>query len=158
MNAQVKDAKASDEIRIPKGSEIAVVFFMDGNSAPGFSAGEFKDGKKDNVCTTLLNSIEPRLKNYTDEIGTVTVNKIRGPASEQPHKVGEYQLNIVDYLMTSDHFQWADKGHPGDSLPSFSKEELAKPSECKKAHGEILPSLECPSDHYPVKGVLRYKS
>lgn len=135
---------------------VASVLFMDGNSAPHFAQGRYADGTTTNVFATLAKNLKPELENFAPRTcDYVTVNKIRGPTSEQPHKVGEYQLNIIDYLMKSADLEWIEE--PSKHLPLFTPEQHAKPDKYHEVTSQILPSSECPSDHYPVKGVLSYK-
>lgn len=81
----------------------------------------------------------------------ISVNKIRGVGSEQLKKVGQYQLDLIDYALTSSLLAWEQ--NPGKSLPEVSRLE----SKISDAYASILPNMEFQSDHLPLRGILDYK-
>lgn len=78
----------------------------------------------------------------------VSVNKIRGIGSEQLKKVGQYQLDCIDYIATHG-LNW--KKNPSEKL------DLQDRSNLKEAYKTILPSEAVPSDHHPVVGLLEWQ-
>ena len=69
----------------------------------------------------------------------VTTNKMRGPLSSQPKKMGEHVFGVVDHIYFNSLFRMTR--HVWGPL-TFPNEE--------EALGELLPTPECPSDHTPV--------
>ena len=69
----------------------------------------------------------------------VTTNKMRGPLSDQPKKMGEHVFGVVDHIFFNPLFQM--KQHVWGPLTFADDEE---------ALGSLLPTPECPSDHTPV--------
>lgn len=69
----------------------------------------------------------------------VTTNKMRGPLSQQPHKIGEHMYHIIDHIFFSPSFKLS--GHVCMPLKFHTKED---------ARLHLLPSTDIPSDHAPV--------
>ena len=70
----------------------------------------------------------------------VTTNKLRGPLSKQKAKVGEHAIHTIDHIFfLGDGLQSAR--HAWGPITFADKAQ---------AHGKLLPSLHCPSDHLPV--------
>lgn len=68
-----------------------------------------------------------------------STNKMRGPLSNQAKKMGEHAYGLVDHIFFGPDFTL--KQHAWEPLVHGSVE---------KAHEQLLPSLEIPSDHLPV--------
>eukprot|EP00527_Entomoneis_sp_CCMP2396_P004847 CAMPEP_0198141036 /NCGR_PEP_ID=MMETSP1443-20131203/4104_1 /TAXON_ID=186043 /ORGANISM="Entomoneis sp., Strain CCMP2396" /LENGTH=503 /DNA_ID=CAMNT_0043803641 /DNA_START=78 /DNA_END=1586 /DNA_ORIENTATION=- len=94
------------------------VFALDANSRPSFprirSAFLNGDAAETNVWKTILEGAELESiwvqMSYLDSSGEVmdskypfvaTVNKMRGPSSNQPSKIGEHQLELIDHVFTN---------------------------------------------------------
>jgi hypothetical protein len=143
------------------------VLGMDGNTYQGFKVGEFS--QTPNAYATLVSMIEGGASNFDPNLALfpwghgnenvettnpqdskqradatlyASVNKIRGVLSEQPHKIGEYQLNRIDFVVS------------GGALKARSVRGLIETNlnrdKIDAAYGNILPSKECPSDHHWV--------
>ena len=69
----------------------------------------------------------------------VTTNKMRGPLSRQPKKMGEHVFGVVDHIFFSSLFQMTR--HVWGPLTFANEEEALR---------DLLPTPECPSDHTPV--------
>eukprot|EP01062_Namystynia_karyoxenos_P038031 TRINITY_DN2764_c0_g1_i1.p1 TRINITY_DN2764_c0_g1~~TRINITY_DN2764_c0_g1_i1.p1 ORF type:complete len:722 (+),score=180.88 TRINITY_DN2764_c0_g1_i1:122-2167(+) len=124
------------------------ILSMDGNSRPQFP-GEATVWKR---CKAAgLDSVwddyfgpdgAPKVSNPP-----VTVNKLRGPGSAQPQKIGEHAYEMIDHVFSRNlpfqGFAFASpRGPVVPSLPPFASKTDALDA--------LLPSLEIPSDHYPV--------
>ena len=133
--------------------KLGMVLAMDGNSAEsGNSKGLLDDAMYLHVKSDL------KLANYAIEQAddatyrTVTVNKMRGAATAQPWKLGEYQLEAIDYVafndaLIQDGYAQTLKGGEHGTLKRLSRYNT---KEQTNAHNEILPNVDNPSDHVPV--------
>jgi len=79
----------------------------------------------------------------------VTTNKMRGPLSDQPDKIGEHAFAAIDHIFYGD-------GSQTGALDAWRLSLLRHawgPLEYSSPHAalrHVLPSLEVPSDHAPV--------
>lgn len=70
----------------------------------------------------------------------VTTNKMRGPLSDQPKKIGEHMCHVIDHVFFScatfmlSHHVWQPMKFPDKA----------------SAENHLLPSTTVPSDHAPV--------
>mmetsp|Transcript_21968 Transcript_21968/g.52695 ORF Transcript_21968/g.52695 Transcript_21968/m.52695 type:complete len:597 (-) Transcript_21968:861-2651(-) len=71
---------------------------------------------------------------------TVTTNKMRGPLSNQPKKIGEHVFGVVDHIYYSASGGMEFEAHVAPPLEYESSEAMR----------HLLPSLDMPSDHVPV--------
>ena len=69
----------------------------------------------------------------------VSTNKIRGPLSDQPAKIGHHAYALIDHIYFSRHFAFIR--HACSPLAYSSR---------KEARMHLIPSLDMPSDHAPV--------
>jgi len=67
----------------------------------------------------------------------VSVNKMRGPSSNQPDKIGEHQCELIDHIFTN------ARSSVLHQQPKFYKDK-------KEAETELYPSKQMPSDHLPI--------
>ena len=79
----------------------------------------------------------------------VTTNKMRGPLSDQPDKIGEHVFAAIDHIFYGDGSQTGALDAWRLSLLGHTWQPLEYPSR-DAALRHILPSLEVPSDHAPV--------
>eukprot|EP00468_Gymnochlora_sp_CCMP2014_P010558 CAMPEP_0167764252 /NCGR_PEP_ID=MMETSP0110_2-20121227/13908_1 /TAXON_ID=629695 /ORGANISM="Gymnochlora sp., Strain CCMP2014" /LENGTH=487 /DNA_ID=CAMNT_0007651593 /DNA_START=340 /DNA_END=1803 /DNA_ORIENTATION=+ len=124
-----------------------VIVALDANCPPGetetHSEGFFKK---------LWNPyIENLRKGYP--VKTASTNKCRGPASNQPKKIGIHALAMIDYIYTNiPHVKYTDVF----KLPKFNQvkedkvESTFEPDVLLDKDYGILPSLSIPSDHWPL--------
>jgi len=81
----------------------------------------------------------------------ISVNKMRGPSSDQPDKIGEHQCELTDHIFTS---YCRSKVIDKVTLRSTKIEVETAPkmyeSEEGKAEQELYPTMIMPSDHLPV--------
>ena len=73
----------------------------------------------------------------------VTVNKVRGAASDQPRKIGDHALATIDYVCYGAGFsqrQFAVEPRSLGGNGAFAQEALSA----------LIPNEKMPSDHYPV--------
>ena len=84
---------------------------------------------------------------------TWSVNKIRGPMTNQIRKIGDYQLDRIDYSATSSNLTQVD------NLDQERIEQMARSPRYtatttdmskKEIYGKMLPNMFNPSDHLPV--------
>merc|ERR1712216_868813 len=68
-----------------------------------------------------------------------SVNKMRGPLSGQPKKIGHHAYELIDHVFYSE----------GLELVEHVLEPRVHPSRAA-AIDDLIPSLSNPSDHYPV--------
>lgn len=70
----------------------------------------------------------------------VSSNKLRGPLSTQPKKIGLHSYYCIDHIFfTAGDLSMEGHVYPLQQFPSGAE-----------ARGTLNPSLSCPSDHYPV--------
>mmetsp|Transcript_16665 Transcript_16665/g.26625 ORF Transcript_16665/g.26625 Transcript_16665/m.26625 type:complete len:516 (-) Transcript_16665:229-1776(-) len=140
-----------------------LIFCMDGNSEPLEKSVVRRDyipksgeaeSKKTIVNTyrqigqvlglqTCWDSMVAEAQKENRPIPAATVNKIRGPLSGQPKKIGKHALGVIDYVCYSKNLR----------LSQFAVDPLMLASDGpfnKKATDALIPSLDVPSDHYPV--------
>jgi len=72
------------------------------------------------------------------DVVTVTTNKMRGPLSNQPKKIGEHACGVIDHIYYSGGMEF--EAHVASPL-EYERSEATR---------HLLPSLEMPSDHVPV--------
>ena len=131
-----------------------IILGMDGNSYQGFSAGDF-----DETCNMYSFLTKEGLLNYEpvvpddDKHITWSVNKIRGPMTNQIRKIGVYQLDRIDYSATSSNLTQVD------NVDQERIEQMARSPRYtatttdmskKEIYGKMLPNMFNPSDHLPV--------
>lgn len=78
-------------------------------------------------------------RSLTGKSPPVSVNKMRGPSSGQPSKIGLHALELIDHVYFGGGVRFVE--HISE-LPSFSSAEVAAES--------LIPDENMPSDHYPV--------
>jgi len=125
------------------------VLCLDANSAPNTERIEYEK-RKLNVWEALGSARPGILSVWTAFYGPdgaprqrpapVTTNKMRGPLSAQPKKIGEHAFALVDQIFFTEELSFL---HHAFSPAAFSGGE-------DDARGVLLPSLKVPSDHYPV--------
>ena len=69
----------------------------------------------------------------------VTSNKMRGPLSDQPKKIGEHVYHTVDHIFCSEQLEFVSMAY--DPLILGGQEMALQ---------HLLPSYAVPSDHAPV--------
>jgi len=137
---------------------VGLLVMMDGNSYQDFA----NDGIKvdENMFHTLQSKAGVTNFQLADSIAdsketldnvkrrdlpaemAVSVNKIRGIHTCQLSKLGEYQLDRIDYLAVGGRLDRPKT----TSLQKYKRD----PRWIKQAYDGILPSRDNPSDHYPV--------
>jgi len=147
--------------------KVHMVIGMDGNSHPEYKSKKIRE--EENMATTLISGLkELDLKNFgvkqedegmdypSSEKITVSVNKMRGIASSQPWKIGEYQCDRIDYVFRS-------RGLIEETAPNLPRYEVNRnevhgstPELLEKVYNGIMPTKGNPSDHYPIITVLSY--
>jgi len=143
------------------------LFALDSNSRPGFPP---VDAGVDRASVWTAVAARPGLRMASMWVQTgrlapdggpptgttgmpISVNKMRGPASTQPQKIGEHQCELIDHVYTngprSQLVQGVDvqTGAKPYTMPTAPKvyEGREGPAEL-----ELIPSLTVPSDHLPV--------
>lgn len=136
--------------------EVGVLLLMDGNSYEVYSEGDF------NKDTNMYSNVKKKLglanyqvsepdegagHGYTADVITASVNRYRGPASGQPSKSGQHELNRIDYVAHNDAL--LQRSTP--ELPRYSRKEPAD------AYNNVLPNEVIRSDHLPVVLDLGFK-
>mmetsp|Transcript_520 Transcript_520/g.862 ORF Transcript_520/g.862 Transcript_520/m.862 type:complete len:530 (-) Transcript_520:438-2027(-) len=140
------------------------IFALDANSRPSFPPIKAASSSSEtNVWGTILRDTglesiwvqssylkitgEPI---YSQKPFVVSVNKMRGPSSNQPSKIGEHQLELIDHVFTN-----GTKSKIVTSVALNNKELVpTAPLLYKSKEGEaelnLYPSSNMPSDHLPV--------
>lgn len=175
LEQELSDARTQE----PKcEGRVGVVLMMDGNTYQNFAVGDDDDrGHKIEVSANAYHkSVLGGLKLHTfdlpdsqpekeivDATRTIdgrtdlpmqiaySVNKIRGVHSKQPNKIGDYQLDRIDYIAVSDDFQ----RHVVNSLPMIDR--FADRKGPDSPYNSILPSAKNPSDHLPIVCEVTWK-
>ena len=122
----------------------SVVLAMDANSHPELQGNEGED-----TVWTSFPAQESVWGGDFDAAGQysgkggappVTVNKMRGPESQQASKIGAHAHFTIDHV------------YHRNALLLGQAEALPVPRFASPAHGlqDVIPSWTCPSDHYPV--------
>jgi exonuclease III len=143
------------------------VFTLDANSRPSFPQIRpvflNGDAKETNVWRMILEgtgleSIWVQMS-YLDSSGEVTdskypyiasVNKMRGPSSDQPAKIGEHLLELIDHVFTN-----ATESNVVEAVEINDKLKVPMAPlryETKEGEAELklYPTSAMPSDHLPV--------
>ena len=104
----------------------------DAHFMPGGARVQTKQGSPRSLLSTTSAEPAPPFP--------VTTNKMRGPLSKQKNKVGEHMLHVIDHIFFM-----------GEALrrPQHVCGPVLVPT-AAAAHAHLLPSLQCPSDHFPV--------
>jgi len=92
---------------------------------------------------TCWDKMIEQAKREKKRLGAVTVNKIRGPLSEQHEKIGKHALGVIDYICFSAAYK----------ASQFALEPMMLGSQGPynaQAIDSLIPNLNVPSDHYPV--------
>lgn len=92
----------------------------------------------DSFYSSDKNTVEKRDNNYSRPI---TVNKIRGPLSDQPSKIGVHSHELIDHVFY--------KGFYFNEVDGFILEPKTFTDE-EDALNNLIPNESEPSDHYPV--------
>jgi len=140
-------------------SNARTVFALDTNSRPAFPLSEGKT----NVWNSILQGC-PKLESvwvqnsFLDVKGNSTrlypfvasVNKMRGPSSAQPSKIGEHQLELIDHIFTD-----APKSKVVESIQMGGSNVVPMAPllfSAKEGEAEVslIPNTVMPSDHVPV--------
>jgi len=133
------------------------VFALDTNSRPTFPLDEGKTNVWNSIrqgcskleCIWVQNSFLDDNGNSTKYPIVASVNKMRGPSSDQPSKIGEHQLELIDHIFTD-----APSKVVQDDQASGSKYVQMAPVRypAKEGHAEVslIPNIAMPSDHLPV--------
>jgi len=149
---------------------VGVVWMMDGNSYQDFENEKKGLKKGDNMYHAGIEKLL-HLQNYEmaddnkdsselfdadgrsdlPKVMASSVNKIRGVESVQLTKIGEYQLDRIDYIAVSKELQTSKV-----KLPAFDR-SLPRNEE-GSPYNQILPSYENPSDHLPVVSTIAWGS
>lgn len=119
-----------------------VIIALDANSDPSEPLVEIVPGKTSNVWSEFLSI--PHLSSVWKEIihlKPVTVNKIRGPNSNQLQKIGVHSYELIDHVFYSDAIKFIGFSEGCHPHIFKSKEEALR---------NITPNVSDPSDHYPV--------
>eukprot|EP01062_Namystynia_karyoxenos_P058874 TRINITY_DN50326_c0_g1_i1.p1 TRINITY_DN50326_c0_g1~~TRINITY_DN50326_c0_g1_i1.p1 ORF type:complete len:701 (+),score=208.04 TRINITY_DN50326_c0_g1_i1:85-2103(+) len=116
-----------------------VLLAMDANSRPQFPGPQTvwracKEARLSSVWDRYFAADGTQLR----EPAPVTVNKLRGPGSAQPQKIGEHAFELIDHLFAQ-----------GLAFRDFALSPTCFGSK-QAALSQLLPSLAVPSDHYPV--------
>jgi len=153
------------------------VFALDANSRPEFpriehpSAADTTTTKKKPAITNVwdeivqhsvlgLESVWVQTNNLKKSGKTarwggfpVSVNKMRGPASNQPEKIGEHQCELIDHVFTNGRQSRLQSRLPVVATKEKTSLQVAPkiyPSKGGEAELNLIPSLAMPSDHLPV--------
>ena len=139
------------------------IFALDTNSRPSFPLTDASGLQKTNVWNTIIQ--ESGLESvwvqsfFLNEEGkalnpdlpfVASVNKMRGPSSEQPSKIGEHQLELIDHIFTnasSSRLVRDVQVHEAQTVPLAPLQYKTKEGE---AEIRLNPSVNMPSDHLPV--------
>jgi endonuclease/exonuclease/phosphatase family metal-dependent hydrolase len=138
------------------------IFALDTNSRPTFPLTE-AGNQKTNVWNSILEQSDLESvwvqSSILDTDGKATnpklpfvasVNKMRGPSSDQPTKIGEHQLELIDHVFTNARNSRLVKDvELGESIMA-PLAPLQYASKEGKAEISLNPSLSMPSDHLPV--------
>ncbi|CAJ1949285.1 unnamed protein product [Cylindrotheca closterium] len=142
------------------------IFALDTNSRPTFpltDASSATKGEKTNVWNSIrqgsnLESIWVQTS-FLDSNGkatnpqypfVATVNKMRGPSSDQPSKIGEHQLELIDHIFTNARNSHVVKDVQISETEIIPLAPLQYASKEGKAEVSLNPSMSMPSDHLPV--------
>jgi len=150
---RVKEISSTMEFIKSKTTDGYVILGMDGNSYQGFCNGEF------DVQTNMYSNLKAYgLKNYDpvqpddERYITWSVNKIRGIFSGQIKKIGDYQLDRIDYIATNGNLVQVEDS---DQMKQETKARTVRygqditDSQKKEIYGKMLPNMLNPSDHLP---------
>lgn len=143
------------------------LFALDANSRPTFPLIRQKmpngDGDETNVWRMILEgtgleSVWVQVS-YLESSGNATdskfpyvasVNKMRGPSSDQPSKIGEHQLELIDHVFTNATESTIVK----DIQINDNVKVAMAPLRYEKKEGDaelhLYPNSAMPSDHLPV--------
>jgi hypothetical protein len=94
------------------------------------------------VIRRRKSSITAKGGGWPDAWAPVSVNKMRGPDSDQPKKIGLHAYHVIDHIFYND----------GETMVQDNAHVIApvRYGELEQALSALLPTLEMPSDHYPV--------
>jgi len=150
---RVKEISSTMEFIKSKTTDGYVILGMDGNSYQGFCNGEF------DVQTNMYSNLKAYgFKNYDpvkpddNKYITWSVNKIRGIFSDQIKKIGDYQLDRIDYIAINRNMVQVEDS---DQMKQETKARTVRygpditDSQKKEIYGKMLPNMLNPSDHLP---------
>lgn len=145
----------SDWVASSRKKNEALVLCLDANSDPQEFARKVETPEGQSSCWRSLRAAlgASVWDEYFDEDGNlrptssqvalgppVSTNKVRGPASGQPKKIGSHAYYCIDHIFYStEHFSLLRHAFP---VRRFKSADVALEA--------VLPSLAVPSDHYPV--------
>lgn len=139
------------------------IFALDTNSRPTFPLTESSSGEKTNVWNSILQGstlesvwVQSSLLNEEgkainqDLPFVASVNKMRGPSSDQPSKIGEHQLELIDHIFTNARNSRLIRDVQVHDVLPVPLAPLQYASKEGKAEISLNPSISMPSDHLPV--------
>lgn len=134
-----------------------VIFAMDANSKPQGVTYKNHENHLPNSVWQLLHEIYnfyniwddyfskegfPINKNYP-----ISVNKMRGPASNQINKIGEHAFELID------HIYYSNLTLEQNTPPAFYDEPIN--NDILK---NLMPNENSPSDHHPIISIFNYNN
>jgi hypothetical protein len=176
--------KAIEQFKKGLNGDIPVILSMDANSDPNYGknvneGGHPEDKNKTDIPQNLFETINKAKFNkfYWGNVDPKTlysVNKIRGLGSDQPNKVGDHEIQLIDWISVSgDGFiinEVKDKAHIGtqqkqgtDNFDNKNNNEVHNTksgftNEGKKIYDDmatdnetkLMPNANVQSDHLPI--------
>jgi hypothetical protein len=140
------------------------IFALDANSRPTFPLTEHDPSSTEtNVWQTILR--ETKLKSiwvqssFLNQNGTardseypyiVSVNKMRGPSSSQPSKIGEHQLELIDHVFSNGLKSILLREIDLNANVKVPMAPILYKSKGEKAELNLYPTSKMPSDHLPI--------
>lgn len=132
---------------------------MDSNSRPLFPPVEpkhtnvWKEMQKSGLQSAwvLSNYLQPNghvTESYRETPYVASVNKMRGPASEQLDKIGQHKVELIDHVFTNaPHCQIQTAVNVNEKRILLSPQVYRDKA---SAESSLIPSVAMPSDHSPV--------
>lgn len=118
------------------------ILAMDANSRPQFDSNEatvWRTAKAAAGISSCWDEYFDANGNPTRLPSPVSVNKLRGPGTKQAKKIGVHAFELIDHMFFKGGLKM--RGHALEPQTFTSREDAAS---------SLIPSLVCPSDHYPV--------
>ncbi|KAL3939628.1 MAG: hypothetical protein SGBAC_005675 [Bacillariaceae sp.] len=142
-----------------------IIVALDTNSRPCFPLTDTSttNGEKANVWNSFLQGtnlesiwvqssildLDGKPKNPKLPF-VASVNKMRGPSSAQPSKIGEHQLELIDHIFTNAKNSQIVKEVQISEALRIPLAPLQYPAKEGPAEIQLKPTLTMPSDHLPV--------
>jgi len=140
------------------------IFALDANSRPSFPRIKSdSSSSQTNVWDTILHDTNLESiwvqSSHLQKTGephnskqpfVVSVNKMRGPSSNQPSKIGEHQLELIDHVFTNGQLSQLVTSVDLKKKESVPTAPLLYESKEGEAELHLYPSSKMPSDHLPV--------